>query len=83
MFEVWLGQHFPDRQKKVLNRIRDLRGGKLNDSNFTTRMRGEGAFADHFENVFKLAKRRAGLDKPFPKLSIDAFSVPTAQMSLF
>ncbi len=73
MFEVWLGQHFPDRQNKVLNRIRDLRGGKLNDSNFTTRMRGEGAFADHFENFFKLAKRRAGLDKPFPKLSIDQF----------
>jgi DNA repair photolyase len=83
MFAQWLAQHFPDRQKKVLNRIRDLRGGKLNDSNFTTRMRGQGAFADHFEAVFKLAKRRYGLDKPFPSLSTDKFQVPGSQMSLF
>ena len=83
LFEAWLEQHFPDRKKKVLNRIRDLRGGKLNDSNFVTRMRGEGAFAEHFENVFNLAKRRAGLDKPFPPLSNDDFCVPGGQMSLF
>jgi DNA repair photolyase len=83
MFETWLGQHFPDRQKKVLNRIRDLRGGKLNDANFVTRMRGEGAFAEYLENMFDLAKRRAGLDKPFPALCPDNFRVPTSQMSLF
>jgi DNA repair photolyase len=83
MFETWLGQHFPDRQKKVLNRIRDLRGGKLNDSNFVTRMRGEGAFAEYLENMFDLAKRRAGLDKPFPLLCADNFRVPGSQMSLF
>jgi DNA repair photolyase len=83
MFETWLGQHFPDRKNKVLNRIRDLRGGKLNDANFVTRMRGEGAFAEYLHNMFDLAKRRAGLDKPFPGLCPDNFRVPGSQMSLF
>jgi hypothetical protein len=31
LFEEWLRSHVPDRAEKVLNRIRDLRGGKLND----------------------------------------------------
>jgi DNA repair photolyase len=83
MFDAWLGQHFPDRKNKILNRIRDIRGGKLNDSNFVTRMRGEGAFADYLENMFDLAKRRAGLDKPFPSLCPDKFCVPGSQMFLF
>src|SRR5207237_1734549 len=42
LFEDWLEQHFPERKEKVLNQIRALRGGKLNDPNFGTRMRGEG-----------------------------------------
>ena len=62
MFAQWLAQHFPDRQKKVLNRIRDLRGGKLNDSNFNTRMRGQGAFADHFEAVSQALREAAAMD---------------------
>ncbi|MFK4991205.1 hypothetical protein, partial [Klebsiella pneumoniae] len=42
LFEEWLENHFPDRKERVLNRIRDLRGGRLNDPNFRSRMRGEG-----------------------------------------
>src|SRR4051812_30911010 len=38
LFASWLEQHFPDRKDKVLNRVRELRGGKLNDSNFGSRM---------------------------------------------
>ena len=45
LFEQWLEQHFPDRKEKVLNRIRAIRGGKLNDPNFKSRMKGEGIFA--------------------------------------
>src|SRR5439155_9207790 len=37
LFETWLAQHYPQRQKKVLNRIRSMRNGKLNDANFHTR----------------------------------------------
>jgi DNA repair photolyase len=84
MFETWLKQHFPDRAQKVLNRIRSVRGGKLNDSNFVTRMRGEGEFADQMQQMFDIGKRKAGLDGPFPKLTSDLFRVPGGpQLSLF
>ena len=46
LFETWLTQHFPERKEKILNRIKALRGGRLNDPRFGTRMRGEGVFAE-------------------------------------
>jgi DNA repair photolyase len=84
LFEQWLGNHYPDRKDKVLNRIRSIRAGKLNNSEWHTRMRGTGAFAEQFQAMFELAKRRAGLDKPFPPLSTEAFRRPGGpQMTLW
>lgn len=86
LFEAWLARHYPDRKDKVLNRIRSLRGGKLNDSNFNTRMKGEGIFAEQISAMFKLAVRRAGLDNPFPELSTERFRRPVRpndQLPLF
>lgn len=86
IFEQWLQHHYPDRKDKVLNRIRSLRGGKLNDSNFNSRMKGEGVFAQQMSAMFKLAVRRAGLDHPFPALSVEHFRRPAragAQLPLF
>ncbi len=84
LFADWLARHFPDRRDKVLNRVRDLRGGKLNDSNFNTRMKGFGVWADQFETMFKLARRKAGLDNPYPDLSVDHFRKPAGpQMTLW
>ncbi len=85
LFEDWLTRHFPDRKEKVLNQIRSLRGGKLNDPNFGSRMRGEGIFAEQFKKMFAVASRKAGFDKVRPKdLSIAAFRRPTGpQLSLF
>src|SRR5687767_6414119 len=83
LFVDWLGRHYPDRKEKVLNRIRDLRGGKLNDANFHTRMTGQGLWAEQFETMFNLATRRAGIDRPSPELSKEHFRVPGGQMGLF
>jgi DNA repair photolyase len=84
LFEDWLASHFPDRKDKVLNRIRALRGGKLNDSNFHTRMRGEGVWSEQLKTMFDLAKRKAGLDQPFPSLSSAKFRKPHGpQMTLW
>lgn len=73
LFENWLERNYPNRKDKVLNRIRSLRGGKLNDSNFGSRMKGQGIFAKQISTMFKLAVRKAGLDKPFPSLSTEHF----------
>ncbi|HEX4796876.1 MAG TPA: PA0069 family radical SAM protein [Humisphaera sp.] len=86
IFQQWLEAHYPDRKDKILNRIRSIRGGKLNDSNFQTRMRGTGEFADQFEQMFRLAKRKVGMNQPFPGLSSKAFRRPPRageQMGLF
>jgi DNA repair photolyase len=82
LFESWLSQHFPDRKEKVLNRIRSLRGGKLNDSNFHTRMQGQGLFADQIATMFKLACRKAGMNENRLTLSVTAFR-PYGAGSLF
>ena len=84
LFEGWLEEHFPDRKKKVLNRIREMRGGKLNDSNFGSRMKGEGVFAEQIKSMFKLACRRGGMEFGAHDLSTSAFRRPRdAQLSLF
>ncbi len=84
LFEQWLEQHFPERRDKVLNRIRAIRGGKLNDSNFQTRMRGEGIFADEMAKLFQLACKKAGIEKRWPDLTVKHFRRPgAAQLSLF
>ena len=74
LFEDWLARRFPERKEKVLNRIRSMRGGRLNDPRFVSRMRGEGIFADHISQLFDISCRRAGLEgKRFPRLSTAAF----------
>jgi len=76
MFEGWLGQHFPERRDKVLNRVRELRGGKLYDARYEVRGRGEGPWADQLRALFRVARGRLGLDRP-PLLSAAAFRVPS------
>ena len=84
LFEAWLGQHFPDRRDKVLSRIRAVRGGKLNDSRFGFRMKGEGFFAQQVQQLFHVGCRRAGLTAGWPELSTAAFRRPgDAQLDLF
>jgi DNA repair photolyase len=78
LFEDWLARHFPDRKEKVLNRVRALRGGRINDPNFGTRMRGGGIFADQIEALFETARRKAGIAGPGPELSAAAFRVPVS-----
>ncbi len=85
LFEEWLEVHFPDRKENVLKRIRSMRGGKLNDPNFGSRMRGEGIFAEQMHQIFTVACRRSGFEKLHqPVLSTTAFRVPPGpQLSLF
>ena len=84
LFERWLEDHFPDRKQKVLGRIRDLRGGKLNDSRFGSRLRGEGVYAEEIRALFTIACRRAGIAEGRAELSAAAFRRPgAAQLALW
>ena len=94
LFQQWLQTHFPLRAEKVLNCIRDMRGGKENDPNFGSRMRGQGIWADLIRQRFTkaLAKfnlpgngRFSGLDTAqFRRpLSVPPAVAKTDQMDLF
>lgn len=84
LFETWLETHLPKKKDRVLARLREMRGGKLNDARFGSRMRGEGVFAEQIRDLFRVARSRAGLDHPVPELSVEAFRKPGGrQMELF
>jgi DNA repair photolyase len=61
LFKQWLEAHFPDRADRVMNRIREMRGGKDYDASFGTRMKGEGTWAELLKQRFDKAARRLGL----------------------
>lgn len=86
IFQKWLEEHYPDRVNKVLNRIKDVRDGKLNDGNFGSRMTGEGIIADNVAAIFAVAKKKYGLDRGrTSSLTTEHFrrDARAAQLSLF
>ena len=60
LFLRWIEEHFPARASKILGRIRDMRDGKLNESEFGKRMSGSGPIADLIDQIFRTNKRRLG-----------------------
>jgi DNA repair photolyase len=77
LFEKWLEVHAPGKKDKVLNRIRAMRDGKLNDPNFGARMSGYGIFAKQIDKTFEIACRKAGILGRRPVLSTAAFRKPS------
>jgi len=63
LFRDWLLHHFPLRAEHVMSLVRQVRGGRDNDPEFGSRMRGEGQFADLIERRFRLACKRQGLNE--------------------
>jgi DNA repair photolyase len=73
IFAEWLTRHFPDRKENVLNRVRSLRGGGLNDANFGSRMTGEGVWAEQLRQMFEVMTRKLGLNERGAGLSTAHF----------
>jgi DNA repair photolyase len=86
VFQEWLRRCYPDRAQRVESRIRSVRDGKLNSSQFGERMRGSGELARQISAMFKVFARKQGLDRPLPPLHCDKFHVTRSedgQMWLF
>ncbi|HEY2138953.1 MAG TPA: radical SAM protein, partial [Chthoniobacterales bacterium] len=81
-FERWLDEHFPEKKEKVLSRIRHIRNGKINDSRWGFRTKGEGIFAEQIRSMFEVACRRNGINGR-PELSTAGFRRPGEQLRLF
>ncbi len=77
IFLEWLEREYPERKQKVVNRLMELRGGRLNDPRFKSRMRGEGEWADTLSKLFRSTCRKVGLNHgERPRLSTEQFRVP-------
>ena len=76
LFRAWLETHFPDRAGKVMATIQSIRGGRDNDPDFHTRMRGQGPWAELLRTRFQIAARRYGLDGERLRLRTDLFRRP-------
>jgi DNA repair photolyase len=84
LFRAWLDEHFPNRADKVMNIIRSIRGGKDNDPNWFSRMRGSGPWADLMRVRFDRAVRKHDLDRKRAELRTDLFVPPQGtQLRLF
>ncbi|WP_375396413.1 PA0069 family radical SAM protein [uncultured Sphingomonas sp.] len=84
LFRAWLDAHFPNRADKVMAIIRSIRGGRDNDPDFFSRMRGQGPWADLLQTRFRIACRKHGLNRETTALRCDLFSAPAgAQGELF
>jgi DNA repair photolyase len=84
LFRAWLDQHYPDRAAKVMATIQSLRGGRDNDPDFFTRMRGRGPWADLLRTRFEIACKRHGISNAKFKLRRDLFEPPQGdQLRLF
>ena len=84
IFTDWVHKNYPDRAEKVLEQIADCHGGKLNDSRFGTRMRGEGQIAQTIGNLFKMSRAKYMVGRKFPSIDYSLFTGPrSGQLKLF
>lgn len=86
VFQEWLQRAQPLRAERILGRIRATREGNLSSSTWGERMSGTGEIADQIKNMFRLFKRKHGLDRKLPPHNCDRFRAPvpqSGQMRLF
>jgi len=79
LFQQWLEAHFPERAQRVMNRVREMRGGKDYDSDFSKRMSGEGVWADLIRQRFVKTVDRLGMNLSsgrFAELDVSRFKRP-------
>ncbi len=84
-FEERLREKLPTRADRILNRIREARGGKINSSVFGERMRGKGQYWEATERLFRIHCERLGFNKKREHVSGSqtTFRRPSAQGNLF
>jgi len=83
VFQEWLKLHFPEKVDRIIGTVREVRGGKLNVSDFATRMRGEGPYAGQVRQMFHVFRERLSFSARLPAMRTEHFRRPGGnQMSL-
>ena len=87
LFREWLALHAPQRADHVMSLVQQMNGGRDYDSDFATRMHGQGVFANLLRRRFDVACRKHGLNRA-RELNLDTSHFtpprqPSAQGDLF
>lgn len=72
----------PERVDRILKRLRETRGGGLNDNRFGNRMTGQGTYWKSIQDMFNIAQAKYGMDKFPERPTPTTFRVPTNQLPL-
>ena len=83
LFHDWLFKNFPDRADKVWHLIEQSHDGKVNDSRYSVRMRGEGAIAQMVAQQYKKYGKLYGMNAEEWSLDRSIFRRPGEQGRLF
>ncbi|CAN5517935.1 PA0069 family radical SAM protein [soil metagenome] len=83
LFSTWVESHFPARKEKILNRIKDVRGGSLYNSKFGERFKGEGKWPELITQIHDQARKKYGLGTKKIVLRTDLFDREFYQGKLF
>ncbi len=84
IFIEWIKNEFPDRSSKILNKIQEIHGGKLNENEFGKRFKGEGKLADTINNLFEISCNKYRLNEKKTKLNIGIFrQMKNKQLEIF
>lgn len=84
LFALWLERNYSERKNKILSRIKSVRKGKMNNTEFHSRMSGNGIFAKQVKKIFDLSCRKAGIENNSIELCTKHFRKPSgAQLELF
>ena len=73
IFTDWLEKNYPEKSARVIARIKMIRGGKLNDPRWGTRMTGVGGYAEYMHQLIEALSRRYRMDQPREPLSVHHF----------
>jgi DNA repair photolyase len=83
LFHDWLYKNFPDRADKVWHLIEASHDGKVNDSEWGRRMRGEGNIAQIVSQQYKKYGKLYGMNGERWELDTTIFRRPGEQGKLF
>lgn len=83
LFLEWLKKELPGKESKIVNKIREMRDGKLNESEFGVRFSGKGELAEAIHSLFEISCRKYGLNREIVKLRTDLFRRAADQLEIF
>ncbi len=84
LFVDWVRREYPDREVRIVSRLKQVRGGKLSSYEFGERMRGSGETAKAIHQLFHASCKKYHLNEEELELSTDKFRRPAgAQIEMF